>query len=172
MNELDYNCLEGQPQYISYIDPSRDDLQEIFTMLTNTTIPLISNGTGRAKTFGSHRCMTLGYITARNTKIFGLSYHTKRNETLYKSIVEFGKTFVPFEFNAIHINHNVVCPKHKDSRNINSSCIISMGDYTGCDLIIEGFGEYNTNCRPLVFDGANSFHYNTPLISGLSLIHI
>jgi len=72
------NCLE-EPTIIATIDPSRDDLQEIFTMLSSSTIPLNSNGSGRSKSFGTHRAMTLGYVVGRNTKRFDLSYYTKRH---------------------------------------------------------------------------------------------
>lgn len=66
----------------------------------------------------------------------------------------------------IHVNNNVVCPRHLDPSNSGSSVIVSFGDYEGCDLVIEGYGTFNTNLKPILFNGAKLYHYNTPLISG------
>lgn len=148
------------------IDPSRDDIQEVYSLLENITVPCNDGKLGRARTFGRHRAMTLGMIRARNTKKYGLSYNSKKYPNLYDAIMRLGKSIVPFEFNAIHINHNVVCPRHLDPYNSGKSLLVSLGDYEGCNLVIEGHGEYNTNCSPLIFDGAKSYHYNTPLIRG------
>lgn len=148
------------------IDPSSEMLLEIYNLLECINVPLLSNKMGRSPSFGVHRAMTLGIIKARISKTYGLSYYTKKYPELYEMIMNFGKSIVPFDFNAIHINHNVVCPRHLDAYNTGKSCLISFGDYEGCNLIIEGYGEYNTNCRALIFDGSKSYHYNTPLISG------
>lgn len=159
--------LQSKPYHLDEIDPSSELLQKVFQLLNETTIPMNSNKLGRARTFKkSYRGCVLGYITARNTRIFGLSYYSKRYPELYNAIVEFGKTFVPFEFNAIQLNHNVECPRHLDPYNTGDSCIVSFGNYEGCNLVIENFGEYNTCARPLVFNGSVNYHFNTPLISG------
>ena len=97
-----------------------------------------------------------------------MTYHVvaKKFPELYEKILKFGKTFVPFDFTSIHVNHNVVCPRHLDPYNTGPSCIISIGDYKGCNLVVESYGEYDTNCKPLIFDGSKLYHYNTQLISG------
>lgn len=154
------------PYHLEELDPSRDDIQELHALLAQTKITLCSGKLGRAKSFGTHRAMTLGICRARTTHKLGLSYMSKKYPELYKRIVEFGKTFVPFEFTTIHINHNVVCPRHLDPNNIGQSCIVALGDYTGCDLVIENVGTYDIKCKPLVFNGAKAYHYNTPLIDG------
>ncbi len=148
------------------IDPSRDDILEIYNLLEFVNVPLLSNKMGRSKTFGNHRSMTLGIVKARISRKYALSYYTKKYPELYEMLMKFGKTIVPFNFNAIHINHNVVCPRHLDAHNVGKSCLVSFGDYEGCNLIVEGYGEYNTNCSPIIFDGSKLYHYNTPLISG------
>ena len=52
----------NKPIYLEPIEPSRDDLLEIYNILDNTKVLLASNKTGRAKTFGPHRSMTLGIV--------------------------------------------------------------------------------------------------------------
>jgi hypothetical protein len=108
----------------------------------------------------------MGMIRARKTREYGLSYNSKKHPELYDALMRLGKTIVPFPFNAIHVNNNVVCPRHLDPYNTGSSVIVSIGDYEGCELEIEGFGVFDTNCHPLLFNGAKYYHWNKPLISG------
>ena len=154
------------PVYLESIDSNRDDILNIYKILQNTSVCLLTNKMGRAKTFGTHRSMTLGLVKARITRNFGLSSMTKKHFKLYEALMEFGKTFVPFEFNSIQVNHNVVCPRHIDKNNIGASVIVSIGDYECCDLVIENYGTYDIKYKPLIFDGSIDYHYNTPLISG------
>ena len=148
------------------IEPSREDLLEVYNLLDNITIPCVDKGRGRSGTFGRHRAMTMGMIRARASKKYGLSLNSKKYPQIYEALMKFGKTIVPFDFNAIHVNNNVVCPRHLDPYNSGKSLLVSFGDYEGCNIVVEGHGEYNTNCSPVVFNGAKSYHYNTPLISG------
>lgn len=156
-NNLDIVCLPT-------IDPLRDDIQDLLYELQNTTITLVSNKMGRARTFGTHRAMTMGMVKQRISRKYELSYSSKKYPKLYEAILRFGKT-LDFEFNSIHINHNVVCSRHLDPDNVGKSLLVSFGDYEGCNLIIEtedGLKEYNTNCSPIIFDGTKHYHYNTP----------
>lgn len=148
------------------IDPSSEDLLDVYNLLESITIPCVDNGTGRSGTFGRHRAMTMGMIRARASREYGLSYNSRKHLVLYEALMKFGKTIVPFEFNAIHVNHNVVCPRHLDPYNSGKSLLVSFGDYEGCNIMVEGHGEYNTNCSPIVFNGAKVYHYNTPFKSG------
>jgi hypothetical protein len=158
--------LQQQVIQLHEIDAGSDCVSELYYLLSNRTIPSNDAGKGRSKTFGKHRSMTLGYVKARFSGIYGLSYYSKKYNELYDSILRFGKEYVPFEFNAIQVNHNVVCPRHLDSKNCGNSMLVSLGDYTGCDIVVEGCGTFNTNLRPIIFNGAEKYHYNTPLISG------
>jgi hypothetical protein len=148
------------------LDETREDINQIYDMLQSITIPQHSTKSGRARKFGVHRAMSLGMIKERVSRNFGLSLQSRKHPALYEAIVALGKSFVPFDFNAIHINHNVACPRHLDVKNVGKSCLISIGKYEGCDLVVENIGEFNTNCRPIIFDGVNMYHWNTPLLSG------
>ena len=148
------------------LDTHRSDIIDIYNMLENITIPLQSGKKGRARTFGVHRSMTLGMVKARVSRKYGLSYCTKKFMEIYEALKKFGESFVPFKFDAIHVNKNVVCARHIDPSNSSKSCLVSIGDYTGCNLIIEEVGEFDTNYQPIIFDGTKMFHYNTPLVSG------
>jgi hypothetical protein len=155
------------PKYLNPIEPNDELIQEIITYLSLFKVPIIEGkGKGRGGLFGRHRSMTLGMIEARISKKYGLSYNSKKYPELYESLMKLGKRIVPFDFNAIHVNNNVVCPRHLDPYNVSNSVIVSIGDYEGCKLVIEDYGTYDTNCRPLMFNGSKYYHYNTPLISG------
>jgi hypothetical protein len=154
------------PKYLTPIDPSDDLIQEIIGHLSAFKVPLQNGKGGRARTFGTHRAMTLGFIRGRKTKRYELSYNSRKHPELYQAIKKLGEKFVPFEFTAIQLNHNVVCPKHLDPYNAGDSAIISIGDYEGCELAIEGFGIFDTNCKPLMFNGSKHYHWNTPLKNG------
>ena len=158
--------MTDAPIKLKPIDPSSDEVQHIYTLLESITIPFNSNKTGRARTFGDHRAMTLGFVKARITREFGLSRCSKKYPELYNAVKEFGETIFPFPFTSIHINHNVVCPRHLDSENVGNSMLVSFGDYEGCDLVIEHHGTFNTNCQPVIFNGSKHYHFNTPLKNG------
>ena len=74
-----------------------------------------------------------------------------------------------FFFNAIHINRNVTCPRHLDKKNMGESLLVSFGDYTGSDIVIEGPNKtrtLSTKYMPVRFDGTKFWHYNTPDLQG------
>ena len=84
---------------------------------------------------------------------------------IYNEIVRIGKLICPFEFSSIQMNKNLVCPIHTDRNNVGKSLLVSFGNYEGNNIVVDG-QEYNTNCRPLIFNGAELQHENTPQISG------
>lgn len=146
--------------------PEYTDTSVLLDMLSKVALPKQGGGRGRSKTFGEHRSMTLGYIKGRITRKYGLSYYSKRMPKIYEEVCRIGKEICPFEFSAIHVNHNVQCPRHIDGNNAGRSVIISIGDYEGGSLHIEGKGEFVTKNRPLVFDGGKNYHWNDPITSG------
>lgn len=162
--------LPTEPQTVDLLqklDASSNEVQAIYDLLETATIPLQTGKTGRAPRFGKHRAMTLGMITARITRQYGLSKMSKRFPDIYEAVKKWGESFVPFHFDAIHINKNVVCPRHLDPTNTGKSCLVSIGDYQGCNLVIENVGEFDTRNQPIIFDGTKAFHYNTPLEGGV-----
>lgn len=154
-----------QPKQLSHLDLDYT-VSEIYDMLESINIPKSTGTQGRNKTFGPHKSMTLGYITPRISRKYGLSKLSRKYPELYEAVKLWGETFVPFPFTTIHVNQNVVCPKHTDSQNVGLSCIVSIGDYEGCNLVVEGFGIYDTMLSPIVFDGSKLVHFNEPLLAG------
>ena len=145
---------------------AESETTNLYDMLSKIKVPKQSGGRGRSKTFGEHRSMTLGYIKGRVTRKYDLSYNSKRMPKIYEEVCRIGKLICPFEFSAIHLNHNVQCPRHIDGNNAGRSVIISLGEYEGGSLFIEGQGEFVTKNHPLIFDGGKYYHWNAPITSG------
>ena len=145
----------------------------LFNYLEKLSITLHKGKSSRAKTFGTHRSMSLGIVRNRHNMKYGLSAKTKQLPDLYEMLLDiYNKYFFDEEIEnptTITINKNLVCPPHKDKYNKSSSVIFSIGDYEGCNLIIQkpdGDEEINTFRNPVMFEGSKYTHYNTPLISG------
>jgi hypothetical protein len=139
-------------------------IDEIEAMLKTINIPKKNKDNNRRKFPAFCRAMTLGYVKKRYINTVELSTPTLKYPKLYEKLVHLG-ILCNFEFTSIHINHNVVCPKHKDSRNMGVSLIISFGDYTGCDLYVEGVKQ-DTFRKPVIFDGSKLEHWNTADLVG------
>lgn len=147
------------PAYLEKIE--EDDVREIYNELEKINVTMMSAKMGRARIFGNHRSITLGYTKSRISRKVDISYYSKKYPKIYNLLLDLGKK-IGFEFTSIHINHNVVCPPHKDKNNTGLSCIVSIGNYKGGNLVINDI-PYDTFLHPLVFDGKNNTHYNTPL---------
>ena len=89
-----------------------------------------------------------------------LSNDSKKYPHIYEEIWRIGKIICPFEFNSVQVNHNLVCPPHIDSNNRGLSLLVSFGDYTGCNIVVNDM-VYDARHRPIVFNGARVEHYNT-----------
>ena len=150
------------------IDPS--ELSLLYCMLENISIyPKGIKNNRRGFPMG-HRSATFGYVRARyatrkNGNIYDLSTYSIKYPDIYKELLRIGNIFCPFKFDAIHVNKNVVCPPHLDSKNVGKSMLLSFGDYTGCNIIIEG-EKYNSDCNPIIFDGSKLEHWNTDDLEG------
>lgn len=130
----------------------------MYDLLKQYTIPF-KNDTNNRRGFPRHRSMTLGTTRARFSGKVGLSYYSKLYPELYEALKAYGETICPFPFQSIHINHNVICPPHKDTKNQQQSLIIAFGNYTGGRLFIEG-EPFDTFEKPVVFNGAERLHWN------------
>jgi len=160
---LTQNIVPDKPTYLSELLES--ETAKLYEMFSKMTVPKMSNKGGRARTFGEHRGMILGYIKARVSRKYQLSYNSRKYPLIYDEVCRIGKLICPFEFSTIQVNHNVQCPKHIDKGNIGKSVIISFGDYEGGTLFVEG-DEYYTKNKPLLFDGSKLTHWNSPITSG------
>lgn len=152
----------NSPTYLAPID--YDQIELLYRVLSRITVPKVSGQSGRAKSFGTHRGMVLGYVRTRIHNKYQLSRASRKYPDIYQEVKRIGDLICPFPYDAIQLNHNVVCTPHKDKHNVGESVILSFGRYTGGELHIEGHGEFNTNCKPLLFDGGKLTHWNNPII--------
>ena len=119
--------------------------------------------------FPEHRSATFGIVKLRVIKAgddrIQMSAISKKHPLIHDEIFRLGKLICPFDFISVHLNHNTECPPHFDSENAGKSVLLSFGDYEGGKIIVEGV-EYNARYQPLMFNGTNNLHYNTPIESG------
>jgi len=93
------------------------------------------------------------------------SLDSKTFPLIYDEIMRIGKLICPFEFNSVQVNKNLVCPPHRDKKNVGLSLLVSFGKYEGCNIVVDN-KKYDANCRPLIFNGAELEHYNTDDLVG------
>ena len=140
-------------------------LKQIEEELQKRKVPKTSLTANRPHFPVGHRRFVFGIVRARFHGTIGLSYHSKKYPLLYQLIHDFGKKYIPIEFNAIHVNHNVVCPRHLDHKNVGVSAIVSCGNYTGCKLMIEGV-EHDPYYHVILFNGSTQEHWTTDDLVG------
>lgn len=122
------------------------------------------------KNFPEHKSSIFGVVKCfgkgtKGGKTHMISLHSKKYPEVYAELKRIGDKIVPFEYSSILVNNNTVCGKHYDSNNVGNSLIVSIGEYTGCNLVIEGI-EYNAHYQPLIFNGAEKEHWNTNNLIG------
>lgn len=137
---------------------------ELFNLLQKSSVAFRDKRSSRLG-FGKHRCEQYGYVRARFSGIVGLSRPSRTKFDIYKEIIKIGETICPFKFNSIQLNNNTVCPPHYDSANVGSSLLISFGEYTGCNIVIEGI-IYDAKYIPIIFNGSEREHWNTNDLEG------
>ena len=133
----------------------------MYSLLQQYSIPMKTKTNNRRHFPEKHRSFTLGITKARFSGKVGLSYYSLKYPELYKQLKEYGESICPFPFQSIHVNHNVTCPPHRDTSNQTQSLIISFGEYTGGELVVEG-EVMNTFETPVIFNGAEKTHWNLP----------
>ena len=126
-NEIDVIQL---PQ----INPS--ELSLLYSMLENISLPKKNKSTNRRGFPIGQRSVTFGFTRGRYNGKYELSYYSKKYQEIYNELLRIGRIYCPLKFSTIHINKNVVCPPHKDSKNAGKSMLLSFGDYTGCNIVI------------------------------------
>jgi hypothetical protein len=122
-------------------------------------------GGNRRRGFPRHRAATIGIVKARASGDIGQSAFSKKHNDIHDEVFKIGAKICPFVFNAVHLNQNVVCPPHVDSNNASASVLVSFGEYSGGNIVVNGL-EYNAYCQPVKFDGTKLIHWNTPLEEG------
>jgi hypothetical protein len=138
-----------------------ETFQPLYDMLQKISIPYKS-GTNNRRGFPKHRATTFGIVRGRYTGRVGLSRMTLKYLHVYEELQRVGRAIQPdFYFTSIHVNHNVTCPRHVDSKNVGRSMVVAFGDYTGGQLVIDD-EVIDTFCRPVVFDGSRKMHWNLP----------
>jgi hypothetical protein len=143
------------------------EFSSLYTMLGKVNVPLRSKqGNNSRRGFGTHRSMTFGLVRPRFTSRICTSRATRDFPDIHAEIVRLGKLLAPdFEFASIHLNKNVVCPPHKDSTNVGLSMVVSFGEYTGCELVVDG-AVVDARHRGVIFDGSSVEHSNIPTLGG------
>jgi len=122
------------------------------------------NTTDTRRGFGKHRSCVWGITKQRTTHKIAIASYSIKYPEIWKLIQEIGNHF-DIDYNAVHLNKNVVCPKHRDSANVGRSVLLSFGDYTGGNIVIEG-NKYDANCNAIIFNGALLEHWNTDDLVG------
>lgn len=141
----------------------KSKFEKIETILPN--VKFLSRQANHRKNFGPYKAFVMGLVRRRTEKIIRPAVFNYKYPELFEELLKIGNEYCPFPFTSIYINKNVVCPKHKDSNNVGESMIISIGDYMGCNLVINNI-EYDAHYQPLIFDGSKLEHYNTNNLVG------
>ena len=144
---------------------STEMFASLLEMLSKITLRCVKGRSNRRGFPEKHRAFCFGITRGRFNGIVGLSMASKKYPHIYQEIMRIGKIICPFDFNSIHLNHNVVCPKHLDSKNVGESMLVSFGDYTGCNIMIEG-DKYDAKHTPIIFNGSKREHWNTDDLQG------
>lgn len=138
------------------------ELEQLFSQIK---LPF-SSGRNNRLGFPKRRGMILGETRGRFNGVVGLSYQSKKYPKIYDAVMKLGRSISPpFEFKSIQVNHNLVCPKHYDSKNVGESILISFGDYQGCNIVVDGV-VYDSKYTPIRFNGALLEHWNTDDLIG------
>jgi hypothetical protein len=168
IHEFVLNKIAPSPKIINIkrFNIPKNTFDKLYEMLNKIKIPfkkITPNKNNSRIGFPTHRGCVWGISKARFTGKVGLSHMSLKYPIIYDEIVRIGKLICPFEFQSIQLNHNLVCPKHKDSNNVGLSLLVSFGKYEGCNIVVDG-NECNTNCSPVIFNGAEMEHWNSEFI--------
>lgn len=143
-----------------------NDLQKMLNNFPLRKTSGSNKGTGSRTNFPIHYRECFGYIQRRfKKKNLELSVASIKYPTIYEELKRIGNIICPFTFTSIHVLKNCICPKHKDSKNSQKSLLVSFGDYTGCNLVIEDV-VYDAKNTPILFDGRIMEHWNTSDLVG------
>jgi hypothetical protein len=149
------------------IRPSIDPIMfaNLLAMLNNIKV---RRRTGRSNRLGfkdGSRFMNFGTTKGRFDGIVReKTYIDKKYPVISEELNKIGK-LLDFSYNSIHLNNNVICPPHYDKHNNGNSLLISIGDYDGCNIVIED-KIYDAKYTPIIFNGSKLKHWNTDDLKG------
>jgi len=109
------------------------------------------------KSTGTGRSVAYGFVRRRSYPP-GPSAENKKWPALYKLLKQYGDT-IGLAWDTIQVNIDCVCGKHRDVGNFGDSYLVSGGDYTGGELIVEDV-EYDCRYAPIIFNGSEREHWN------------
>ncbi len=124
----------------------------------------IGGGGGRLG-FPIYRYAVFGDVLQRVGNVRKPGVNNEKHKVLYELLMEIGNSICPFEFNQIQLAQDLVCPPHKDKKNVGDSMLISVGDYVGGEIVVEGTA-YDARANPVIFNGGEMTHWNNDIISG------
>ena len=125
----------------------------------------VNNGRSSRFDFGKHRAEQYGITRARFQGTVGPSLASRKYPEIHDEIMRIGREICPFDFTSVQLNNNTVCPPHYDSKNMGPSMLVSFGEYTGCNIVIEGI-IYDAKYKPIIFNGSEREHWNTNNLTG------
>jgi hypothetical protein len=122
------------------------------------------------KNFPKHKADIFGYVKLRPVNWehrgkYNISRTTEKKIELYNELKRIADIIVPFKWSSVLVNNNVVCGKHLDASNIGESVLLSIGDYEGCNIVVNG-KKYDAKYQPLIFNGSKLEHYTTDDLVG------
>lgn len=140
-----------------------NDIQVPYNRSRGIKYDKITNPTAGSKTpAGCGHTVLLGQNPYRKNT---LTRFTQKNPDLYEMFQDFAVKWVSFPVSCFMFNQNYQTQPHYDGMNVGDSAIISFGDYTGGELIVEG--EILDAKRKLqVMNGSKQLHWNLPITSG------
>lgn len=122
------------------------------------------------KNFPRHKADIFGYVKLRPVNWeqrgkYNISRATEKKIELFNELKRIADIILPFKWSSVLVNNNVVCGKHLDASNIGESVLLSIGDYEGCNIVVNG-KKYDAKYQPLIFDGSKLEHYTTDDLVG------
>jgi hypothetical protein len=148
--------------------PKIDDklIDNLYSELQNITIKQLGVSNVRLNFKPTNRSVVFGISKGRFSGVVALSASSKKYPKIWELINKIGDQLPSdFIYNSVFLNHNVICSEHKDSNNVGKSVLLSFGDYTGCNIVVDG-NKYDANRQPVLFNGSLLPHYNTDDLVG------
>ena len=137
-----------------------DEIKRVLDLIDTVRLEIQDPDKDGRKGFPLHRSSVFGMSKPRTTQKITESAAARKYPEVNQAILELGKKYCPIPFNTVNVNKNLVSVKHKDSNNVSKSMLLSIGEYTGCNIVVEG-QVFDAHNKPIVFDGSELEHWNT-----------